>query len=221
MKATTSTTINAKTKDLKFTNQAVQESVNGRPVIVKNAEHLNGLVAGLKHGQVIIEGNAGDYLGVLNDGATIHVTQNVGKYLADNMTYGTVIVDGDTLYGPGQYCYGGTIVIRGNAGNFTATMNKGATIIVCGNVGDEVGTYMLKGELIVVGNAGNNFANFLIRGSIFIGGSWESLGHNTRVEALTGEDIDRLQAVFETYQIEADPISFKKIVAASEKPFYH
>jgi len=214
-------TINAKTKDLKLTNQALQESVNGHPVVIKNADALNGLAAGLKHGQVIIEGSAGDYLGVLNDGATIHVTQNVGKYLADNMTQGTIIVDGDAQYGPGQYCYGGTIVIRGDAGDFTATMNKGATIIVGGNVGDEVGTYMLKGNLIILGNAGKNLANYLIRGSIYIGGIWESLGHNTLVAALTSEDKARLQAYFETYQIEADPGSFKKIIAASEKPFYN
>jgi methylamine---glutamate N-methyltransferase subunit B len=214
-------TINAKTKDLKFTNQAVQEAVNGQPVIVKNADHLNGLAAGLKHGEVVIQGCGGDYLGVLNDGATIHVTQNVGAYLADNMTRGSIIVDGNALYGPGQYCYGGTIVIRGNAGDFTATMNKGATIIILGNVGDEVGTYMLKGDLIVVGNAGKNFANYLIRGSVYIGGTWESLGHNTCVEPLTDEDVSKLHACFENYQIEADPKSFKKIVAASEKPFYH
>ena len=214
-------TINAKTKDLKTANLAIKESLNGAPVLVKNATHLNGLAAGLKHGEVIIQGNAGDYVAVLNDGALIHITQNAGKYLADNMTRGTVVVDGDVQYGPGQYCYGGTIVIRGNAGDFTATMNKGATILVAGNVGDEVGTYMLKGDLIVVGNAGHNFANYLIRGSVYIGGSWQTLGHNTQLEPLTDEDHAKLRAFFEIYQIEADPNTFKKIVAASEKPFYH
>ncbi len=221
MKANPNRILNVKTKDLKFTNQAVQDSVNGQPVIVKNAEHLNGLAAGLKHGEVIIQGNAGDYLGVLNDGAAIHVTGSVGNYLADNMTRGTVIVDGDAQYGPGQYCYNGAIVIRGRAGDFTATMNKGATIIVGGDVGNEVGTYMLKGDLIVIGNAGKNFANYLIRGNVYIGGSWENLGHNTRLEPLTDEDLAKLQGYFEKFQIEADPKNFKKIVAASEKPFYH
>lgn len=214
-------TINAKTKDLKQTNLALRESINGQPVIIKNANHLNGLAAGLKHGEVIIQGNAQDYLGVLNDGAAIHVTGNAGNYLADNMTRGVVLVDGDAQLGPGQYCYGGTIVIRGNAGDFVATMNKGATIIIAGDVGDEVGTYMLKGDLIVVGNAGKNFANYLIRGSVYIGGKWESLGNNTRLEPLTDEDIAKLRSHFVAYQIEADPICFKKIVAASEKPFYH
>jgi glutamate synthase domain-containing protein 3 len=213
--------IDVKAKDLGTVNKALKESLNGQPVTVSNASHLHGLAAGMKSGEVVIQGNAGDYLGVLNDGATIKVTKDAGKYLADNMTSGKVIVEGSTAYGAGQYCYGGTVVVYGNTGDFTATMNKGATIIVAGDVGDEVGTYMLKGDLIVVGNAGENFANYLIRGTIYIGGEWKSMGHNTRIEPLTDEDIAKLRAYFEVYKIDADPTNFKKIVAASEKPFYH
>jgi methylamine---glutamate N-methyltransferase subunit B len=214
-------TFNAQTTDLRTVNHYLKVSINGKPVPVKNAAHVHGLASGLKHGEVLVQGDAGDYLGVLNDGATIHVTQSAGRYLADNMTGGTVIIAGDAGFGAAQYCYGGTVVIRGNAGDFTATMNKGATIIVCGNVGDEVGTYMLKGDLIVLGDAGVNFANYLIRGTVFIRGKWVSLGHNTRQEPLTPQDMLRLQDIFTTYQIEANPADFKKIVAASEKPFYN
>jgi glutamate synthase domain-containing protein 3 len=214
-------TIDAKTKDLRAVNSALKENVNGSPVKVKNVSHLSGIAAGFKHGEIHIQGDAGDYIGVLNDGATITVTQNAAKYVADNMTAGTIIIGGNTDYGAGQYCYGGTLVVRGNSGDFTATMNKGATIIVCGNVGNEAGTYMLKGELIVIGDAGDHFANYLIRGSIYIGGKWKSIGNNTKIEPLTEEDKARLRSYFETYQIEADPAKFRKIVAASEKPFYN
>lgn len=213
--------INAVKKDLKFANQNIRSSVNGQPVVVKNAEHLHGLAAGLAHGEVIIEEHAGDYLGVLNAGATIHLKGDAGNYLADNMTAGTVIVEGNAGFGAAQYCYGGTVIIRGDAGDFTATMNKGAAIIVEGNVGDEVGTYMLKGDLVVIGNAGENFCNYLIRGNVYLGGEWKSLGHNTRVELLNDEDIAKLKALFEAHHIKANPSSFKKIVAASVKPFYH
>jgi glutamate synthase domain-containing protein 3 len=214
-------TIDAKLKELKSVNRSLKGSINSQPVAVKNASHLHGLAAGLKQGEVVIQGDAGDYLGVLNAGATIKVTENVGKYLADNMTSGTIIIEGNTEYGAGQYCYGGMVVVRGNAGDFTATMNKGATIIVVGDVGDEVGTYMLAGDLIIVGNAGENLANYLIRGDIYIGGEYKSLGHNTIIEPLTDKDIIKLSTNFETFGIEADPAGFKKIVAASEKPFYH
>ena len=214
-------TIDGKDKDLKTINRMLKMSVNGTAVKVKNASHLHGLAAGFKHGEVIVQGNAGDYIGVLNAGATIKVTKNAARYVADNMTTGTVIIEGNADYGTAQYCYGGTVIVRGNAGDFTATMNKGATIIVCGDVGAEAGTYMLKGDLIVVGNAGENFANYLIRGTVYIGGTWKSIGHNTKIEPLTDEDRAKLRAYFEAYQIDADPAKFKKIVAASEKPFYN
>ena len=214
-------TIDAKAQDLKAVNRHLKALLNDQPVIVKNVSHLHGLAAGLKHGEVVVQGNAGDYLGVLNAGATIKVTRNAGKYVADNMTAGTVIVEGSAEYGAAQYCYGGTVVVRGDAGDFTATMNKGATIIVTGNIGRDAGTYMLKGDLIVVGNAGDHFGNYLIRGNVYIAGEWTKLGHNTRVESLIDEDITKLRALFGKYEINAVPTTFKKIVAASEKPFYN
>lgn len=213
-------TVNVKSKDLRTTNGVIRASLNGQPVEVENAEHLHGLASGLKHGEVIVRGSTGDYLGALNAGAVIKVSGDTGKYTADNMTGGSIIVEGSAGYGTAQYCYGGFILVHGDAGDFTATMNKGAAILIVGNVGDEAATYMLKGSLIVVGNAGKNFANYLIRGNVYIGGQWESLGHNTLVEAMTDEDIASLQAIFETHGIHADPAFFKKIVAASEKPFY-
>ena len=213
--------INLKEMDLKSASKLIKGALNGAPVEVSAAEGLHGLAAGLKQGEVIIRGSAGDYLGALNDGSSILVEGNVGKYLGDNMTRGTIRVKGNTGFGPGMYCYGGTLIVEGDAGDFSASMNKGADIIVAGNVGDEVATYMLAGTLIVLGNAGSNFANYLIRGYVYILGEWQSLGHNTRVEALTEEDLARLEACLERNGIKAATDGFKKIVAASEKPFYH
>lgn len=215
------TSTNVKSQTLHEANTFLRSKANGTPLTLSNATHLHGLAAGLKHGEVIIEGNAGDYLGVLNAGATIRVTKNAGNYLADNMTAGTVIIEGDAGFGAAQYCYGGTVIIHGSAGDFTGTMNKGAVIIIIGNVGNEAGTYMLKGDLIVVGNAGDNFANYLIRGSVYLGGEYRSMGHNTKMVPMTEDDIARLRIIFEKNGIQADPAGFKKIVAASEKPFYH
>jgi glutamate synthase domain-containing protein 3 len=217
----TMTAINAKSKKLKTLSSQLKEALGESPIEVTNTKHLSGVASGYKHGELIIKGDAGDYLGVLNDGATINLTGNAGKYIADNMTAGTIIVKGNADLGAGMYCYGGTLVIHGDAGDFAGTMNKGATILVEGDVGAEAGTYMLAGDLIVVGNAGENFANYLIRGNVYIGGDWETLGNNTQVESLTDDDIEKLGALFKSYDIKAPVAKFKKIVAASEKPFYH
>lgn len=212
--------VDANERDLRSVSAELKESLAKGAVTVRGASHIHGLAAGFKSGEIIINGESGDYLGVLNDGATIRVKGNAGRYLGDNMTSGTVVVEGDAGYGVGQYCYGGTIVVNGNAGAFSAVMNKGATIIIKGNVGDEVATYMLAGDLVITGCAGKNLGNYLIRGNIFIGGDWESLGHNTLVEDMTQDDLAKLRGYLNAYGIEADPTTFRKIVPFSEKPFY-
>jgi glutamate synthase domain-containing protein 3 len=215
-----STALNAKNTDLRTTSTALKEALAAGPVTIRKAEHLHGLCAGLKAGEITIEGNGGDYLGTLNDGAEIHVTGDAGQYLADNMTHGCVIADGDAGYGAGAYCYGGTVVVKGDAGSFTAVMNKGAAIIIGGSVGEEAATYMLSGDLVIGGNAGKNLGNYLIRGSIYIAGTWESLGHNTLLAEMEPEDLTKVRGYLERYGLPGDPATFKKIVRLSEKPFY-
>lgn len=212
--------VDARDRDLRAVSAEVKEALGEGVVEVREAAHAHGLAAGCRHGELLVTGDAGDYLGVLNDGATIRVEGHAGRYLGDNMTRGTIIVEGDAGDGAGQYCYGGTIVVRGSAGDLTAVMNKGATIIVGGSVGDEVATYMLGGELVILGDAGWNLGNYLIRGSIYIGGEWQSLGHNTRLEEMGAEDVARLQHCFDEFRLQADPARFRKIVRLSEKPFY-
>jgi glutamate synthase domain-containing protein 3 len=212
--------LDAKDLDLRKASAALKSAAEPDTVEIRNAAHLHGLCAGLKEGEFVIVGDAGDYVGVLNDGATIRIEGNAGQYLGDNMTRGTIVVSGSTGYGAGLYPYGGTLFIAGNAGDFTATMNKGATILVGGDVGDEAATYHLAGDLVVVGSAGYNFGNYIIRGALYIGGEYASLGHNARVEDLTREDVQKLRRLFEQFDLPADPERFRKVVAQSQKPFY-
>jgi methylamine---glutamate N-methyltransferase subunit B len=214
------TALDVKDLDLRAASAAINLTPHDHTVEIQNASHLHGLCAGLKEGEYTIVGDAGDYLGVLNDGAMIEVTGDVGQYVGDNMTRGLIVVHGSARYGAGLYPYGGTLVVRGDAGDFTATMNKGATIIVCGNVGDECATYHLAGDFIVCGNAGLNFGNFLIRGNLYIGGEFTTQGHNTRIEELTVEDQQKLRRLFEEFDVKADVDKFRKLVAQSQKPFY-
>jgi glutamate synthase domain-containing protein 3 len=212
--------LDAEGKELRAASTELKRLLGKDAVIVKNATHLHGLCAGLKSGEITLEGDGGDYLGVVNDGALVRVLGNAGKYVADNMTAGKVIVEGNADYGAAQYCYGGTAIIKGSAGDFTATMNKGATVIVGGDVGDETATYMVAGDVIVAGNAGRNLGNYLIRGNIYIQGVWDSLGHNCTVGELDAEDVQKLGALLDEHGVAADAKAFRKITPLSDKPFY-
>ena len=214
--------IDASGKDLKAVNSEIRKAIKdgARKIIVENASHIHGLAAGLNRGNIVINGNAGDYTAALNDGATITINGSVGKFLADNMTKGTIIVNGNAGYGAAVYCYGGIVVARGNAGDFLGALNKGATILIEGNAGNDIGTYMVGGEIIVVGNVGKNVGNWFIRGSIFVGGKWQSLGHNCREVPIESRDVRRLEEYFNKFNINADPRKFKKLIPISVKPFY-
>lgn len=212
--------LDARGKDLRAASTDLKSRLAKNPVVVRNASHLHGLCGGLKSGEIVIEGDSGDYLGVINSGAVLKVTGDAGKYVADNMTSGSVIVEGDADYGAAQYCYGGTVVIKGSAGDFTATMNKGATIVIGGDVGDEAATYMVAGDVIIAGDAGKNLGNYLIRGHIYVGGDWASLGHNCSVGDVDGEDTRKLEALLKEHGLTADARAFRKITPLSDKPFY-
>ena len=212
--------LDAEAKDLRTVSTELRTLLGEGSVTVRNADHLHGMCGGLKSGEIIIEGDCGDYLGVVNSGALIKVMGNSGKYVADNMTSGEVIVNGDAGYGAAQYCYGGLVVIRGDAGDFTATMNKGATILIGGDVGAEAATYMVGGDVIILGNAGENLGNYLIRGNIYIRGEWASLGHNCSLIDLDDEDHRKLDALFKEHGINPDGRAFRRITPLSDKPFY-
>ncbi len=207
--------------ELKYISQQIKNALkeNGAVTITEYL-NLDGLASGLRYGIVNFKGSVGDYVGVLNSGAKIIIEGDVGNYLADNMISGEVIVNGNAGYCTAPYCYGGTVVIFGNCGDFLGTMNKGATILIEKNAGNDIGTYMLAGNIILLENAGERVGNFFIRGRIFIRGKWKSLGHNTKVEDLTSEDMDFLQQLLSSYNIKAKTEEFTKLVPETDKPFY-
>ncbi len=214
--------IDAAGKDLRNLSSEIRKALqNGiSKIIIENASQIHGIASGLKDGEIIINGDVGDYAATLNDGAFITINGSAGKYLADNMTKGLVIVNGDADYGCGVYCYGGEIVVKGNAGDFLGALNKGATIIVSGDVGDYVGIYMVGGEIIIIGSVGENIGDWFIRGTIFIGGEYESVGHNCKEVSIENEDIKKLRQYFNKFNINADPRRFRKLVPISARPFY-
>lgn len=200
--------------------QIRRSAESGEEVAVTNASHLKGLCGGMKKGSVIVKGDVSDYFGILNDGAILKVEGSAGRFVGDNMTAGSIIIRKDVGNGAADYCYGGTLAIGGSAGDFLGTMNKGAVVVVRGDVGDNAGTYMTAGEIIILGDAGESLGDYIIRGSIYVLGSYRSLGNNTKVEKMRSDDIDKLNTVLGRLNMSANARSFQKITPASAKPFY-
>ena len=216
----TEATIDGKGLSLNEVNSRIRKAVDsGLKVTLLNVEHLYGVADGLKSGEITINSKVGDYVGLLNSGAKITIEGDAGNFAGDNSWQGEIVVKGNAGYGAGIYSYGGTLVVYGNAGDAAGQLLKGGVLIVKGDVGDLTGLYMVGGEMVIVGNAGRELGDYLIRGAIYLKGECKSLGHNTKYDKMTGEDLSRLGLLLEKYGIEAKASEFKKIVPLSKKPF--
>ncbi len=78
------TALDVKDLDLKSASAAIQRAAGGGAVEISNAAHLHGALAGLKKGEYVVGGDAGDYLGESADLAVGPVGSQQG--------YSTVIV---------------------------------------------------------------------------------------------------------------------------------
>lgn len=134
-----------------------------------------------KSGEIVVEGNADDFLGyemyrgkikVKGDvkhsaggrmrGGRIDVTgtalDNCGVFMAG----GTLAVDGNTGDYAGSYMTGGKLHVHGHAGRYLgcrmAGLGPGGVIIVDGNVGEDCALAMENGTLVVLGEAADGAA---------------------------------------------------------------
>lgn len=85
---------------------------------------------GLKTGQIVVEHDAGDFLGADMQGGVLICKGNAGERVGDSMRRGILLVDGQV----GDYC----------ASNF-----KAGTLGVLGNTGAHLGYGMKRGTLLL------------------------------------------------------------------------
>ena len=129
--------------------------------IVGNAAKIRKIGYRTSSGSVIVDGNAGMYVGEEMSGGSILVTGDVGSWLGMKMK-------------------GGRIEVKGNAGDYvgagyrgTTFGMKGGTIIIQGNAGNEVGCWMINGAIRIKQNAGLLPGIHMSNGTILIEGNCE------------------------------------------------
>ena len=79
-----------------------------------------------------------------------------------------IIVDGDAGYSPGNNMQGGSITVRGHAGNETGAYMLDGRISLDGDAGDFTGYQMKGGSIYVNGNAGESAGILMQGGSMTI-----------------------------------------------------
>jgi formylmethanofuran dehydrogenase subunit C len=129
--------------------------------VVGNAAKVRRIGYRTSSGSVIVEGNAGMYLG-------------------EEMTGGSIVVTGDAASWLGMNMKGGKIKVQGNAGDYvgagyrgTNLGMKGGSIFIQGDAGQEVGCWMVDGIIRIKGNVGLLPGVHMRNGTVYVEGNCE------------------------------------------------
>jgi formylmethanofuran dehydrogenase subunit C len=130
---------------------------------------------GMKDGEVLVDGDAGAYLGAIMRGGRIEVKGSAGAYAGGSMLGGLIDIAGDAgeraggvIVGQHFGMRGGRLTIGRNAGAVLGERMRRGLIVVMGNAADYAGARMIAGTIVVRGNVGR-FAGFnLRRGSLVL-----------------------------------------------------
>lgn len=204
------------TKDI---NEAIRAQMKkGATTRIEGLTGQDNIAVGLRSdSKITILGDSGDFFGALNNGATLLLKGNSGRFLGDTMLSGKIVVNGNVNDGPGANMFGGEILIKGNAGSKVGAGMKGGSIIIDGDVEDELGLNLYNGDIIVTGNAGKKVGQSMLGGNIFINGDIGGLGENARIQKPDKKDKLKLTNYLTEQNILGE-FKFKKVMSANEIP---
>jgi len=131
----------------------------------------------LAGGRIVVAGSAGDYVGACMSGGDVQVQGHAGLLAACEMSGGSLTVAGDvgdhaaaSLPGSMDGMRGGTLIVRGRAGDRFADRMRRGTALVFGDAGDFLASRMVAGTIAIGGRAGAHVGYGMRRGSIVFAG---------------------------------------------------
>jgi len=144
-----------------------------RIVVVGATPAMCGLGTGFRHGELIIEGDAGERTAAGMIGGRIHVRGNVGQATGLAMQGGTLLVDGmagnhfcAAAPGSRRGMTGGEAVVRGSAGRGCAVRMRRGIVVVGGPAGPELARDILAGTVVTLGSVEGMPGEASRRGSV-------------------------------------------------------
>ena len=199
-------------------NQRLRSLPDGSEAQITEPRGRHSLAVGLNNRiKVVIDGNAGYYIGGLGAGPDVTVNGFVGWGVGENLMAGTIRVHGNVSESAGATAHGGLIVIEGDASLRTGISLKGGTIAVAGDVGAMSAFMAQAGTILVGGDAGEALGDSLYEAVIYVAGTIRSLGSDARLEDLTEEDILRLNELIAVTGFDhVEPENVKKVGSARE-----
>jgi formylmethanofuran dehydrogenase subunit C len=126
----------------------------GRIRFVGDLEHADRIAAGLKQGEVVVEGSVGREAGLAMAGGSLDISGNAGPRA------------GAAHAGHKRGMTGGELIVRGSAGSETGAGMRRGLLVIAKSAGDRTGLGMIAGSVVVFGAAGAETGLWSKRGSI-------------------------------------------------------
>lgn len=145
-------------------------------IIIQNScDKLDSIGLGLERGEITVEGDAGAYLGMRMKGGKITVYGNTGIFTACEMKGGLIKINdnagdflGAALPGDKKGMGGGTVIVRGDAGERVGDHMRRGVILIEGNAGAYCGSRMTAGTIAVMGETGAHLGYAMRRGTLLL-----------------------------------------------------
>lgn len=125
--------------------------------------------------EILVEGDAGAYLGMGIKSGKIRVTGNTLGFAACEMRGGLIQIDGNAgdflgaaLPGNKRGMRGGVVLVKGDAGDRLGDEMRGGIVLVEGEVGDYCASRMIAGTIAVMGRIGRFLGYGLKRGTVLV-----------------------------------------------------
>jgi formylmethanofuran dehydrogenase subunit C len=154
---------------------AIEGNLTDQIIIRSDSDRLDRIGAKMSGGSIMVEGNAGAYLGCGMQNGTIEVSGDTGLAAGCAMRGGRLDLKGNAgdflggaLTGERQGMRGGIIGIKGNAGDRAGDLMRRGTILIEGDCGDYCASRMIAGTMVVLGQCGAQTGMTMRRGTLFL-----------------------------------------------------
>jgi formylmethanofuran dehydrogenase subunit C len=147
-----------------------------RVTIEGGSPRFDWVGAEMRSGELVLDGEAGLYVGQRMAGGRLQITGRVGGWAASGLRDGYLEIGGDAgpflggpLAGERAGMAGGMVLVRGSAAERAGDCMRRGLVVVEGRAGPYPGSRMLAGTLIVCGAAGASPGYLMRRGTLILG----------------------------------------------------
>ena len=145
---------------------------------------------------------------MLGAGASFEVFGDVGHSCAHSFAGGSLLVRGNTGDFLGAYAQSGFLAVLGKTGHDCGFFLNGAEIVVRSVAGDRAGGSMCGGILVLANGTGHQLGQAMTGGSIFLRGDASSIAESIRKVRMKDADNLRLSLLLARAGIKGDVKEF-------------